>query len=211
MSVPSQWATIASVAVFIFDWGARNLAEVRFPQLGRSWVSGMKERLSDDHMDSEQELLSSFNPVLVKESCAPKGCLECTRCGAQYYLKHWHSFNQSLLQPQPIELRKTLCPGCFRVANNIWHGTVVLQGDLLVFHSQELMALVQRVSHECWLDNPTSRLYAVIAQNDRIQMKTTTEWLATRIGKALRKAYKGSLVVKGSPDRRTVDVIWHSP
>ncbi len=145
-----------------------------------------------------------------REFRSPNGSLTCIKCGAAYRLKHWHSFDQSLLQQQPLGLKSAVCPGCFRVANNIWHGTVVLQGDVIASAPKAVMSLVERVSHECWLDNPTSRLYAVVAQNDRIQMKTTTEWLATRIGKALKKAYKGSLLIKGSSDRRTVDVRWSS-
>ena len=152
----------------------------------------------------------NLDSTTTREKRAQAGELVCKSCGAQYHEKHWYTIDQSLKFGDNAKMKETLCPGCYRVQNKIFNGRVVLQGSVLRDKPDELMKVIERVTHECWLDNPTSQMFDVDKSDGQLELKTTTEWLATRIGKSLKRAYKGELHINSSPDKRNVDVVWNS-
>lgn len=164
----------------------------------------MKKR-SDNYANPSHP--SARQHIAKRELKATAGTLVCAKCGAGYHDKHWYSEDQSLRHDMIIEA-ETLCPGCYRVENKICNGTVVIEGAELKTIREELLRVIDRVSHECWLDNPTSRLFDLTVQKYKIELRTTTVWLATRIGKSLKKIYDGVLEIKRSPEKDSVYVHW---
>jgi coenzyme F420-reducing hydrogenase gamma subunit len=133
--------------------------------------------------------------------------LVCKECRAEYREKHWYSAAKKLDKKRKA-IEESICPGCYRVAMKISNGVVTIEGPSVRTQHDQIFKLIERVASECWADNPTSRIFDVTESEDKIELQTTTEWCATRIGKALRKTYKGLLEIKGSPQTRFVEVHW---
>lgn len=146
----------------------------------------------------------------TKEKKAQKGHLICSQCRAEYHEKHWYSEDSSLKAPPEQKSKETMCPGCYRVEKRIWHGEITAEGLDELGSVDEVKSLIKRVEHECWLDNPTSRISATIYTVGKLEIKTTTEWLAKRIGKELQAAFKGQLEIKESGDKEMVWVHWQA-
>jgi NMD protein affecting ribosome stability and mRNA decay len=148
--------------------------------------------------------------AVTKEVEARAGKFLCTACGAEYHEKHWYTTDSSL-EDERKEFQETLCPGCYRIEKKIWQGEVLLEGELIGKMREELTSLIRHVESKCWQDNPASRISSTEEENGRIAIKTTTEWLATRIGKELKKAFKGKLVFHPSPEKDMVSLRWTAP
>lgn len=143
-----------------------------------------------------------------KEKKAQPGFRVCSQCGAEYHDKHWYSADSSLEVPDRVR-EESVCPGCYRVEKRIWNGEVLIEGlDKLVSKS-ELKSLLKRVEHECWLDNPTCRIIGTVETEARLEMKTTTAWLARRLGKEVEKAFNGRLEINELTDKEMVYVHWY--
>lgn len=166
----------------------------------RSRVSaGVGRRAPREHTESST----------TRENKAPSGFMICTGCGAEYHDKRWHVIDTSLSRPAGLEVEKGLCPGCHRVDNKIVEGLVVLEvGSMKPERLRELLSLVKHVETECWQENPASRMVRCAEGEGRIEIDTTTTWLATRLGKSIDKAFKGRLDIKPSPAEETVYVHW---
>lgn len=160
--------------------------------------TGARHHSARQHLDSPS----------TREVQAQPGNLICKQCRASYHDKHWYSEDQSLKRGFAQDTTETLCPGCDRVEKQICNGTVIIEGPELEKIREELLRVVDRVAHECWLDNPTSRMFDLTENDGKIEFKTTTEWLATRIGKSLKKTYNGVLEIKRSPEKDLVRIHW---
>lgn len=145
----------------------------------------------------------------TKESRAQEGYLICKGCLASHHDKHWYTQDETLRRGLPQDAIEALCPGCYRIENNIWEGTVEIGGDLDINTRKSIEAMIANVETDCWKDNPASRILKTSEENSKVVIKTTTVWLAKRIGKELEKTFKGNLEMKDSPEKETVFIRWY--
>lgn len=133
----------------------------------------------------------------------------CLGCGAICHEKHWFiepaAFNKLMKDAQ---VNQTMCPGCHRVEQKMHDGEVILENSFLLTDKESIMGLIKHTEGKAWHDNPTSRIASIVDDGDRMEIKTTTKWLATRIGKELEKCYRGKLEIKPSPKEKFVRVYW---
>jgi len=160
--------------------------------------AGIGEYAARQHME----------PAAKGETKAQAGYLICTQCLASHHEKHWYTQDETLKRGWMKGTIETLCPGCFRIANNICEGTVEIEGPIDPSKRAEITAMIANVENDCWQDNPSSRILSTSEQVDKVVIKTTSTWLAKRIGKQLEKTFKGHLQIKDSPDKGTVFVRW---
>lgn len=59
--------------------------------------------------------------------------------------------------------------------------------------------------------NAASKILSITDCEDYIEILTTTEWLAVRIGKEMEKAFKGKLEIKRPTQEQFVQVRWSRP
>ncbi len=146
-----------------------------------------------------------FNKKLLGED----GVLVCTGCTAISSLKHWYiDPDRYKLLMKKSQYHPVLCPGCKRVEQHAYDGQVVLEGPLLKDSRDEVMALIKHTEGKAWHDNPISRIASIDGNGTRIEILTTTKWLAQRIGKQFQKAFKGKLEIKPAPREKFVRVYW---
>jgi len=133
----------------------------------------------------------------------------CTRCGAINFKKRWY-FDP--VQEQILRLDKNVdavvCPGCRRVESGEYEGEVILANSKCATQMGEIVALIKHTEGKCWHSNHTAKIAAVNEVDDVIHIETTTSFLAERIGKELRKAFKGNLELKRTPEEKFMRAYW---
>jgi hypothetical protein len=134
------------------------------------------------------------NPRLQEEVHDPyratvkaRGPRRCPDCGATYVAGRWR---WQTLKPRPAALQ---CPACRRVHDRYPAGEIVLSGQFMAEHVEEILHLVRNVAAAENRDHPLHRLMDVRRQDDTLVITTTDVHLPRRIGHALEGAWRGIL------------------
>ena len=136
----------------------------------------------------------------------------CSVCGSIYRNNRWtrkgaggpHGYSSP-----GEDLRKMTCPACKQAAEGIVGGYVLLDGDFVRDHRHELDDLIRNEERRAQEDNPLSRIMSRVDVNGSIKIETTNEHLAQRLGRALEKAYDGTVTYDFSHENKVVRVHWH--
>jgi len=108
----------------------------------------------------------------------------------------------------PPNARKMVCPACKRIDDNYEGGHVVLEGTFLADHKEDLVNTVKKAEEHEKRQRPLERIMDIVVGDDRIEVRTTYEPVARRIGQAVHKAYKGDLKMHYLEDEKFVRVHW---
>jgi len=84
---------------------------------------------------------------------------------------------------------------------------VTLKGDYLKEHKQDILNLIKNEEERAMGYNPLERIIEIKDRGNVVDITTTHEKLAHRIGKKMRKACQGDLEIKWTQDRIT-RVVW---
>ena len=140
---------------------------------------------------------------------SPQGALQCRGCGAMYYRRRWSlqppSGAGSLAQ---AELQPVFCPACLKIRDQYPSGELRVSG-VEAQERGEIMRILRNEEARAREKNPLERIMTIEA-NDRLgwSVKTTTEKLAQRLGRSLRKARGGTVRFHWSHNKRFVHVLW---
>lgn len=146
------------------------------------------------------------DPYLPKEG--PHDMAVCEKCHAIYHNKRW-SMDETLYK-RSKENKKTLfalCPACRKIRDNYAEGFVILKGDYLKEHKQDILNLIKNEEERAMGYNPLERIIDIKDRGSMVEITTTHEKLAQRIGKKIHSAFKGNLEMKLTEDRVT-RVVW---
>ena len=134
----------------------------------------------------------------------------CKQCGSVYSAGRW-SLKELLPEKTIIrqEAKKTLCPACRKLRDRVPGGVLKITGEFLRCHRDEIMNLIRNESNKAQTVNPLEKIMTLEAIDDGIEITTTNEKLAQRIGKAIHKAYSGQIEYKWSEDTKLARVNWH--
>lgn len=127
----------------------------------------------------------------------------CSSCGAHYKAGHWAWQQDVGEQPQ-----KVTCPACKRIADNDPAGNLVLSGDFVQAHREDLLNLIRNTEAKEKQEHPLERLLAISEEADRVLISTTGTHLANRIGHALESAYDGCVTYSYTSNETHLDVTW---
>ena len=129
----------------------------------------------------------------------------CTKCGAYYSKKRW-SMN---VEPfDEASFRKTVCPACRKIKDGYAGGYVTLRGEFMRDHMDEIVNLVRNNEKRAIYNNPLDRIISITRNDDGMEIQTTTDKYAQRLGRILKKSYKGSVEYKWSAGVKMARVIW---
>jgi hypothetical protein len=136
----------------------------------------------------------------------PKGVIQCTGCGVFYHQRHWQleapaGFNYSV-HPHPI-----YCPACRKIKERYPSGELSLRG-VETTERQEILRILRNEEEQARNKNPLERIMRVAQQNGEWKVETTTEKLAQRLGRSVRKARGGTLAYKWSHNNKFLRVVW---
>jgi NMD protein affecting ribosome stability and mRNA decay len=142
----------------------------------------------------------------LRDAGPPKGAV-CTRCGAVYSNKRWALGTP----PTPAAVEKAprvTCPACRKIKDGYVGGFVTLRGEFLEEHSEEILNMVRNKEKRAMNNNPLDRIISIKRTRGDLEITTTTDKLAQRIGQMLGKAYNGSVEYKWSDDIKMTRVVW---
>ncbi|WP_456464719.1 BCAM0308 family protein [Persephonella sp.] len=155
-------------------------------------MSNRKDRLIQEYI---------HDPYFTKEKYPDPSI--CERCGVVF-----HEGVFQWIEPPPKNAEKMICPACRRIEDRYEGGIVVLEGDFLKSHKEEIINLIRNVEQNEMAYRPLERIINMEDEGDKITITTTYEHLARRIGEAVHRAYKGDLNFKYPEGTKYIRVHW---
>jgi NMD protein affecting ribosome stability and mRNA decay len=135
--------------------------------------------------------------------------LMCRVCHSIYHHKRWYLESELPVGERRITLAGMIvCPACRKISNRFSGGIITLQGRFLGVHKEEILNLVRNEESRAKGVNPLERIISTKDVGNRVEIHTTSERLAQRIGRELARAYKGHVTYHWSRDDKFVRVEW---
>ena len=164
-------------------------------------------------LTSRFEPASRKNVDRTRDSYNPrKGPLDvgiCPGCHSISRKKRWYLDEAeyvSLARSGGAVLRR--CPACRKIADGFPSGVLTLRGGFLRTHRDEILTIVRNEERRARGTNPLERIMAIREGDGSVEILTTDEKLAQRVGREIRKAYQGTVSYKWSEDANFVRVNW---
>lgn len=141
---------------------------------------------------------------------APKGLLSCRGCGAIYYRRRW-TLEPSQEARKRVELGAgvtvTYCSACQKMRDHYWLGVVQISA-IGAGEKREVVKLLKNEENRAREKNPLERIVRIADEDGGLRVQTTTEKLAQRLGRCLRKAMGGKVTYKWSHRNKFARVVW---
>lgn len=157
---------------------------------------------------SRKNVDTQTDPYIPRKCPSATGV--CPKCHAICRNKRWafdeEAFRALSRKGEGIDWRR--CPACRKIADGFPSGLVVLSGAWLAGHKGEVLNLVRNEEQRAMGFNPLARIMHLKDEGDRVEVATTDEKLAQRIGREVRKACRGALEYRWSEDAKLLRVFW---
>ena len=108
----------------------------------------------------------------------------------------------------PSDAYEQNCPACQRIQDEFPAGYVMIKGEFIREHRDEIIALITRKEDREKAEHPLQRIMAIQDVREGLQVTTTDSHLARGIGEALYDAYKGDLKLRYSRDENLLRATW---
>ena len=141
------------------------------------------------------------------QSHGPHETIVCVKCGSVYHDQRWYLKDQ-VVRANHSEAAKTICPACLKTRDKMPGGVVRLSGAFLRSHMQEILNLIHNENARAMHINPLERIMEIKTVGGCVDILTTNEKLAQKIGRALHKAYRGVVSYMWSHDTKLARVNW---
>lgn len=143
---------------------------------------------------------------------APKGPAICRKCQAIYANKRWHIDAAEARRLASSKLtQKLVCPACQKIKDGYPEGIVTLQWSALREHEPEIRGLIGNVEGRALSVNPLQRVMKIVRRGKDLEVQTTNDRLAQRIGRDLVRAYKGTVICHWAHRDMLARVTWQGP
>ena len=109
---------------------------------------------------------------------------------------------------KPDEYLEQNCPACQRIEDEFPAGYVMIKGEFIKQHRDEIIALLKSKEDQEKAEHPLQRIMAIEDVREGLQVTTTDSHLARGIGEALHDAYKGDLKLRYSRDENLLRATW---
>jgi NMD protein affecting ribosome stability and mRNA decay len=148
----------------------------------------------------------------------------CPECQSVYHRKRWslpQPKEKTILPKSPKVAKKSgkplmlpelfLCPACQKIRDGYAEGFVSIVWDNWLTHKAEIMGFIHNEEKRASHFNPLERIMAIHTRSKGIDIETTTERMAQRIGRDLSRAFKGKVQYKWSHKDKLARVQWKGP
>ena len=126
----------------------------------------------------------------------------CPSCSASFQDGRW------TWERAPADSHEQLCPACQRTEDNFPGGYVVIKGEYLKAHREEILAVINGKEKREKTEHPLQRIMEIKDVAGGLQIATTDSHMARGIGEALHNAFQGDLKIRYSKDENLVRVAW---
>jgi hypothetical protein len=114
----------------------------------------------------------------------------CEACGAVFSRRLWRR-DRKLTGALLERARWVRCPGCRQVADRVGYGRVVIRGAYALANEPVIRRRITNVAARAGHTQPERRISFVDRHDDLIEVVTTSQKLAHRIVRELKKAFRG--------------------
>jgi NMD protein affecting ribosome stability and mRNA decay len=132
----------------------------------------------------------------------------CPDCHAISRKKRWYADEAEYAALARSGARRSRCPACRKIADGFPSGVLTLRGRFLLGHREEILTVARNEERRARGNNPLERIMELREGADGMEILTTDEKLAQRIGREIRKAFRGTLAYKWSEDASLLRVTW---
>jgi hypothetical protein len=108
----------------------------------------------------------------------------------------------------PLHAAKMTCPACRRIEDKFEGGLVTLEGGFLSAHKSDILNIIANTEKAEQTLRPLERIIVLTDQGTKIEIRTTYEHIARRIGDAIHRAYKGELAIQYPQGEKYARVFW---
>lgn len=127
----------------------------------------------------------------------------CEKCGVLFRNK---AFEWS--ETAPSSAARMVCPACRRIKDGFEGGLVTLEGDFLALHKFDILNAIGNTAKAEKSKRPLERIISLSDHGTRVELRTTYEHIARRIGEAIHKAFKGDLTIHYQTGEKYARVFW---
>ena len=114
----------------------------------------------------------------------------CDRCGAIYTRATWR-FDHPITVDLLDRVHWDTCPACRQRDSGIAYGRIVLRGETMMANEEKIRRRISNVAARAGHTQPQRRLLSVERAGDTLEVLTTSQKLAHRIVKELKKQFGG--------------------
>jgi NMD3 family protein len=132
----------------------------------------------------------------------------CRRCGSVFRRKTWRRRRLGLGALD--RARWTTCPACRESRGGLFHGEVRLRGTMSPAQRREIVRRIRHIAERATFTQPERRLIEIRPCAGGLDLTTTSEGLAHRIGRELVKAFQGRVRYTWSDGERLLRATWES-
>ena len=127
----------------------------------------------------------------------------CRQCGVVY-----RNGTFEWVEKAPAKAAKISCPACKRIEARYEGGVLYLEGEFLAKHKDEIINIIKNTEYNERNSRPLERIIDMVVNDGKIEMKTTYEHMARRIGEAVHKACKGNMSIQYPEGEKYVRIAW---
>jgi len=106
-----------------------------------------------------------------------------------------------------------MCPACERIQDRAPSGVLLLTGEIVVKHRDQVLGLARNEEARLKAEHPLARIITIEDQTDAptgVVITTTDPHLARRIGEALHHAYRGTFSCRYEEQEDLLRANWES-
>jgi NMD protein affecting ribosome stability and mRNA decay len=134
----------------------------------------------------------------------------CERCGAVYRRATWRGAERAQ-QTALAGVGWALCPACAQVEDQEYFGRVHITARLEPDEEREVRRRIWNVERRARHTQPERRLVRVDRTRSGLEILTTSQKLAHRIGRELEKAFGGKARFAWTDREGMIDATWQPP
>lgn len=131
----------------------------------------------------------------------------CRQCKAVYHKGRW------TWDPVPLDSYDIVCPACERIRDSAPSGVLMLTGEFVAKHRDEVLGLARNEEARVKAEHPLARIIKIADQAEPpegVVITTTDPHLARRIGEALHHAHHGTFTCRYEEDEDLLRANWES-
>ncbi|HLZ33556.1 MAG TPA: BCAM0308 family protein [Nitrospira sp.] len=131
----------------------------------------------------------------------------CRECKAVYHKGRW------TWDPVPPNSQDIVCPACHRMQDGAPSGVLLLTGEFVASHREEVLGLARNEEARVKAEHPLARIIKIEDQAkspEGVIITTTDPHLARRIGEALHHAHHGTFTCRYEENEDLLRANWES-
>jgi NMD protein affecting ribosome stability and mRNA decay len=150
------------------------------------------------------------DPYAMRRS--PKEPAICPTCDAVYTKKRWTTSASmaSRLRKDPKAVR-VVCPACRKIRDRYPEGILTLTWSALQEREADIRGLIAHEQARVRRTNPLQRVMRIVRRGGGMEVETTTDHLAQRLGRALVRAFHGRVEYQWAHKDKFARVNWQGP